>query len=122
MTFTHEKFLIIALVAPIFIALMTIYGAYKTLRKLEMLADESMQSELLSNFCQIKWRARFALTMAIPVIYAIVLAEGHMGVGTATKTDVSRWLIPPLIILIGVESLTSHRKRDKAPPAKPTAG
>ncbi|MDR1433488.1 MAG: hypothetical protein LBI61_04110 [Puniceicoccales bacterium] len=101
MAFANEKFLAIALVGPIFVALMLINGAQKTAKKLEAVADEFTQSNLLKNFCPIGQRIRFALDTIIPVAYAFILAGWHGDVGT----DMGKYLIPLLAVLFGTRSI-----------------
>jgi hypothetical protein len=110
MVFANEKYLIIALIAPTFAAIMFLYGAYKNEKNLKRLARSRAIDAILLNFCKRQWRAKAALCTFIPVIYAFALAELTISDALTTKIDAVPYLIAILVLLLMLESLFTCRK------------
>ncbi|MDR1596004.1 MAG: hypothetical protein LBR91_03740 [Puniceicoccales bacterium] len=111
MAFTNEKLLIMALIAPIFVATMFIIGTRRTVKKLGRMTDASMQGTLLRNFSQREWRAKVALCTIVSVMYAFALAGTSISDGQTVKMDVVPHLLQIIILLLAAESASTGRKK-----------
>jgi hypothetical protein len=102
MAFDSEKFLTIAPIAFLLVALIIWHGECKKNRKLSTLSDKIMHQNLLSNVNFAGQTIKMLICAIAPIFYSLILSEARAN------------HLPTLAFLLAVEPLIPLRKRDSS--------